>query len=115
INNIQVSLKSLVKGVFAIAILWIGTIQVLNGKISFGELLTFNALLVYFLNPIENIINLQPTLQTAVVAAERLSEILDLSLEKSEGEHKKINPNSLNGKIEFKNVDFRYGTRQLIL
>ncbi|MCX0362533.1 peptide cleavage/export ABC transporter, partial [Clostridium perfringens] len=44
INNIQVSLKSLVKGVFAIAILWIGTIQVLNGKISFGELLTFNAL-----------------------------------------------------------------------
>ncbi|MCX0362385.1 ATP-binding cassette domain-containing protein, partial [Clostridium perfringens] len=96
-------------------ILWIGTIQVLNGKISFGELLTFNALLVYFLNPIENIINLQPTLQTAVVAAERLSEILDLSLEKAEDEHKKINPNSLNGKIEFKNVDFRYGTRQLIL
>ncbi|MFY8264680.1 peptidase domain-containing ABC transporter [Clostridium perfringens] len=115
INNIQMSLKSLVKGVFAIAILWIGTIQVLNGKISFGELLTFNALLVYFLNPIENIINLQPTLQTAVVAAERLSEILDLSLEKDEDEHKKINPNSLNGKIEFKNVDFRYGTRQLIL
>ncbi|MGU9064869.1 peptidase domain-containing ABC transporter [Clostridium perfringens] len=115
INNIQMSLKSLVKGVFAIAILWSGTIQVLNGKISFGELLTFNALLVYFLDPIENIINLQPTLQTAVVAAERLSEILDLSLEKAEDEHKKINPNSLNGKIEFKNVDFRYGTRQLIL
>ncbi|ELC8405562.1 bacteriocin ABC transporter ATPase [Clostridium perfringens] len=115
INNIQMSLKSLVKGVFTIAILWIGTIQVLNGKISFGELLTFNALLVYFLDPIENIINLQPTLQTAVVAAERLSEILDLSLEKAEYEHKKINPNSLNGKIEFKNVDFRYGTRQLIL
>lgn len=115
INNIQVSLKSLVKGIFAIVILWIGTVQVLNGKISFGELLTFNALLVYFLNPIENIINLQPTLQTAVVAAERLSEILDLSLEKAEDEHKKINPNSLNGKIEFKNIDFRYGTRQLIL
>lgn len=115
INNIQMSLKSLVKGIFAITILWIGTIQVLNGKISFGELLTFNALLVYFLDPIENIINLQPTLQTAVVAAERLSEILDLSLEKAEDEHKKINPKSLNGKIEFKNVDFRYGTRQLIL
>lgn len=115
INNIQSSLKGLVKGVFAIVILWIGTIQVLNGKISFGELLTFNALLAYFLSPIENIINLQPTLQTAVVAGERLSEILDLSLEKAEDEHKKINPSSLNGKIEFKNVDFRYGTRKLIL
>ncbi|MBC6005014.1 peptidase domain-containing ABC transporter [Paeniclostridium sp. NSJ-45] len=115
INNMQVSLKSLVKGVFAIIILWIGSIQVLNGKISFGELLTFDALLAYFLTPIENIINLQPTVQTALVAAERLSEILDLELEKSEQEDKKIKPNTIKGNIEFKNVDFRYGTRQLIL
>ncbi|GAA0071092.1 peptidase domain-containing ABC transporter [Clostridium sardiniense] len=115
INNLQVSLKSGVKGIFAISILWIGTIQVLNGKISFGELLTFNALLAYFLTPIENIINLQPTLQTAVVAAERLSEILDLELEKSKEEHKKINPDSLKGDIKFENVDFRYGTRSLVL
>ncbi|CEP43557.1 bacteriocin ABC transporter ATP-binding/permease [[Clostridium] sordellii] len=115
INNMQVSLKSLVKGIFAIAIIWIGSIQVLNGKISFGELLTFNALLLYFLSPIENIINLQPTVQTALVAAERLSEILDLELEKSENEDKKIKPNTIKGNIEFKNVDFRYGTRQLIL
>lgn len=115
INNMQASLKSLVKGVFAIAIMWIGSIQVLNGKISFGELLTFNALLAYFLSPIENIINLQPTVQTAIVAAERLSEILDLDLEKSEQEDKKITPNSLKGNIKFKDVDFRYGTRKLIL
>lgn len=115
INNLQVSLKRLVEGIFAIAIIWIGSIQVLNGNISFGELLSFNALLAYFLDPIENIINLQPTIQTAVVAAERLSEILDLELEKSEEEHKKINPKSLKGNIEFKNLDFRYGTRNLIL
>lgn len=115
INNLQSSLKRLVESIFAIAIIWIGSIQVLNGNISFGELLSFNALLAYFLNPIENIINLQPTIQTAVVAAERLSEILDLELEKSEDEHKKINPKSLKGNIQFKNVDFRYGTRSLIL
>lgn len=115
INNLQITLKSLVKGIFSIAILWIGTVQVINGNISFGELLSFNALLVYFLDPIENIINLQPTVQTAIVAAERLSEILDLSLEKSEDEHKKIIPDTLNGDIEFKNLDFRYGSRSLVL
>ena len=115
INNFQISLKSLAKGVFSIAILWIGTTQVLNGRISLGELLTFNALLVYFLNPIENIIGLQPTLQTAIVAAERLSEILDLNLEKSIHENKKIEPKTLKGDIEFNNVDFRYGSRSLIL
>lgn len=114
INNIQITLKRLVKGIFSITILWLGTLQVLRGTISFGELLSFNALLVYFLEPIENIINLQPTVQTAVIAAERLSEILDLKLEK-ENENKKILPNTLKGKIEFKNVDFRYGNRNLVL
>lgn len=115
INNLQVTFKRLVESIFAIIVLWIGSTQVLNGSISFGELLTFNALLAYFLDPIENIINLQPTVQTALVAAERLSEILDLELEKSEQEDKKIKPKSLKGNIEFKNVDFRYGTRNLIL
>nr|WP_025162893.1 peptidase domain-containing ABC transporter [Paraclostridium bifermentans] len=115
INNIQVTFKRLVESIFAIIVLWIGSTQVLNGSISFGELLTFNALLAYFLDPIQNIINLQPTVQTALVAAERLSEILDLELEKSEQEDKKIKPQSLKGNIEFKNVDFRYGTRNLIL
>lgn len=115
INNLQVTFKRLVESIFAIIVLWIGSTQVLNGSISFGELLTFNALLAYFLDPIENIINLQPTVQTALVAAERLSEILDLELEKSEQEDKKIKPKSVKGNIEFKNVDFRYGTRNLIL
>ncbi|EQK37164.1 bacteriocin cleavage/export ABC transporter [Paraclostridium bifermentans] len=115
INNIQVTFKRLVESIFAIIVLWIGSTQVLSGSISFGELLTFNALLAYFLDPIENIINLQPTVQTALVAAERLSEILDLELEKSEQEDKKIKPKSLKGNIEFKNIDFRYGTRNLIL
>lgn len=115
INNLQGSLKSGVKAIFAIVILWLGGMQVLKGNISMGELLTFNALLAYFLSPIENIINLQPMLQTAVVAGERLGEILDLELEKSVDEDKEINPQSLKGTIEFKGVDFRYGTRQLVL
>jgi len=115
INNSQNSLKGLVKSIFSIVILWVGGIEVLKGNISIGGLLTFNALLVYFLEPIENIINLQPMMQSAIVAGERLGEILDLELEKNENESKKIDSKSLRGNIEFKNVDFRYGTRQLIL
>lgn len=115
INNWQISLKSLVKGIFSITVLWLGTIQVLNGNITLGQLLTYNSLLVYFLNPIENIINLQPSIQTAVVAAERLSEILDLTLEKSIDESNKVNPETLKGIVEFVDLDFRYGARSLVL
>lgn len=115
INNFQGSLKSIVKSIFAIVVLWVGGMEVLKGNISIGQLLTFNSLLVYFLQPIENIINLQPMLQGAVVAGERLGEILDLEIEKNSSEYNKIEPKSLIGNIEFKGVDFRYGTRQMIL
>ncbi|NFC92663.1 peptidase domain-containing ABC transporter, partial [Clostridium botulinum] len=115
INNLHGSIKGSVKAIFGIVILWVGTHEVLKGAMSIGQLISFNALLAYFLDPIENIINLQPQLQTAVVAGERLGEILDLGLEKSIDEEKKIKPQSLLGNIEFKNVDFRYGTRKLIL
>lgn len=115
IGNLQGSIKGAVKSVFAVIILWIGGYECILGLLSVGQLLAFNSLLAYFLDPIENLINLQSQLQTAIVAAERLGEILDLELEKSENENKKINPSTLKGAIEFKNVDFRYGTRKLIL
>ncbi len=54
-------------------------------------------------------------MQTAIVAADRLGEILDLEAEKTEAEYRKMNPSSLAGDIEIKNLDFRYGTRRLVL
>jgi ATP-binding cassette subfamily B protein len=53
-------------------------------------------------------------LQTAIVAAERLSEILELESEFKEDEDKKLAP-SLKGDIEIEGLNFRYGARQLVL
>jgi len=114
-NNLQRSLKNTVKVVFSICILWLGGTLVLRNEITVGELISFNALLVYFIEPIERMINLQPQLQSAIVASDRLGEILDLELEKAKNEDKKINPKSLLGDIQFKDIDFKYGTRQLVL
>lgn len=114
-NNVQSSLKGFVQAVGGIIILWVGAHQVIKGNMTIGQLIAFNALLAYFLEPIQNLINLQPMIQTAVVAADRLGEILDLDPERDENEHKKINPNSLHGDIVVRNLDFRYGTRHLVL
>lgn len=114
-NNVQASLKGLVQALGGIVILWAGAYQVIRGNLSMGQLITFNALLAYFLEPIQNLINLQPMVQTAVVAADRLGEILDLTPEKEKDEERKISPVSLKGQIKLQNLDFRYGTRQLVL
>lgn len=115
VSNLQSSLKVLVELVGGIVILWVGGVSVIDGEMTIGALITFNSLLAYFLDPVKNLIDLQPQIQTAVVAADRLGEILDLEVEKTEKEYRKLVPESIAGDIEFKNLNFRYGTRKLVL
>jgi len=115
VSNIQETLKSLAEGIGGIVIIWVGAYMVINGDLTIGTLITFNSLLVYFLSPIKNMIDLQPAMQTAIVAAERLGEILDLSPELGDNESRKIAPDSLKGDIVFDDISFRYGTRKPVL
>lgn len=115
VSNLQSSLKIFVELVGGVIILWVGGINVINGEMTIGALITFNSLLAYFLDPVKNLINLQPQMQTAVVATDRLGEILDLEVEKTEAEYRKLSLSSLAGDIEIKKLNFRYGTRKLVL
>ncbi|BEP29306.1 peptidase domain-containing ABC transporter [Helicovermis profundi] len=115
IDNVRGSITTFVGSIGGVVILWVGAINVLDGKLTMGQLLVFNSLLAYFIDPVKNLINLQPMMQTAIVASDRLGEILDLEVEKKDDEHKKLSPLSLKGDIILKNVDFRYGTREMVL
>lgn len=84
----------------------------LSGQVTVGSVMTFYVLLAYFTEPIKNLVELQPTIQTAFVAADRLNDILDLQSEPLE-ENQEILP--VIDKLEFQNVDFRYGNRELTL
>ncbi len=114
VSNLQGSLVGFVELTGGIVILWIGGYQVIKGNLTIGQLITFNSLLTYFLNPVKNLINLQPQMQTAIVASDRLGEILDLELEKVK-EDKKIAKLSIDGDIQINDITFRYGTRRPIL
>lgn len=99
-----------------LVILWVGATYVIKGELTIGELITFNALLGYFIEPIKNLINLQPQIQTAVVAADRLGEILDISPEYENNDM----CTTYDSEIKFDNLiishlNFRYGTRDLVL
>ncbi|HGA1477220.1 TPA: peptide ABC transporter ATP-binding protein, partial [Streptococcus suis] len=74
-------LKNFTQLLFNVLILWQGAILVIEGKISLGSLITFNTLELYFLNSLENIINLQPKFQSASVAYNRLEEIYSVQSE----------------------------------
>lgn len=112
IYNLLTFLSGVVELIGNTLIMWVGAIQVINGKLTLGEMMVFNTLLGYFTNPVKNLISLQPTIQTATVSADRLGEIIDLDIEQSD---EKMIPQNLKGDIEIKGLNFRYGTRELIL
>ena len=115
VSNLQGSLVGFVELTGGIVILWVGAYNVIKGNLTIGQLITFNSLLAYFLDPVKNLINLQPQMQTAIVAADRLGEILDLNPERTLSEDKKLKPDTLQGDILYKNITFRYGTRRPVL
>ncbi len=115
LNFLRSSLTGTVGLVGGTLILWVGAYKVIQGELTLGQLMVFNSLLAYFVDPVSNLINLQPAMQTALVATERLGEILDLELEQTALETKKMKPQSLCGDLVVQHLDFRYGTRQLTL
>ncbi|MDO4887046.1 peptide cleavage/export ABC transporter [Streptococcus sp.] len=105
---IQTSLKQGAQLILNVAILWYGSHLVMTGKISVGQLITYNTLLSYFTNPMENIINLQTKLQSAKVANNRLNEVYLVS---SEFDNKEVfnNKDFLKGDLVFDDVSYKYG------
>ena len=95
-----------------VAILWLGFYMALSGQVTVGSVMTFYALLAYFTEPIKNLIGLQPMIQTAFVAADRLNDILDLHSEEIEEGGETL---PVIDTLAFQNVDFRYGNRELTL
>jgi ATP-binding cassette subfamily B protein len=91
-----------------IMILWTGSYFVMNRELSPGALLSFYALTGYFTVPVQALIGANKMMQDALIAADRLFEIIDLETEKDDP-GMKLPARMPGGDLEFRNVHFRYG------
>ncbi len=107
-ESLQSALKTFIQLSLNVIILWVGAKVVMNGQMSIGQLMTFNALLSYFVDPLQSIINLQPTLQSANVAQNRLNEVYMVKSEFQKDAQIR-DAKQLAGDIEYHNVDYHYG------
>ena len=107
---LQSLFKEIIDNIGFIVITLIGCLLVINEEMEIGRLLTFTSLLVYFLDPIKNIINLDTMIKEAKNSLKRILDITSYEEEKNGlvGEF-------VNGDIEFKNLDFSYNDRDYIL
>jgi ABC-type bacteriocin transporter len=95
--------------IFTIILLWTGSYFAINQEISPGELLSFYAIISYFTAPAAGLIGMNKVIQNALIAADRLFEIMDIERESEENKIKL--KKELIGDIKFEKVTFSYGTR----
>lgn len=101
--------SSFVTNAFVVILLWAGSYFVMDRQLSPGELLSFYALIGYFTGPAMSLIGANKSMQDALIAADRLFEIMDL--EQEETANKVALTPQMVGDIHFQHVSFRYGTR----
>jgi ATP-binding cassette subfamily B protein len=95
---------------FTILLLWVGGHFAINRELTPGELMSFYSLLGYLTGPISKLIGMNKTIQNALIAADRLFEIMDL--EQDTGDSDVTLKPSMVGDIRFEDVTFRYGSRK---
>lgn len=114
IRNIALSsVAEFVTRLFTLLILWVGSILVIEKTLTPGTLLSFYSIIGYFTGPVLVLIGSTKSFQEAMIAADRLFEIMELDPEEALqiGNHQ---PAYKPGDIIFDQVGFRYGTRQTI-
>lgn len=107
---IQNLFKELIDNIGYITIILIGCILVIEDKMTFGSLFTFSALLVYFLEPIKNIINLDTNIKEAKSSIRRILDITTY-----EFSDKGLVGDMKCGDIEFKNLNFSFNDIDYVL
>jgi ABC-type bacteriocin/lantibiotic exporters, contain an N-terminal double-glycine peptidase domain len=89
--------------------LWVGATQVINGNLSVGGFVAFSSLTAIAYGAILRTLGVWDNLQFAAVLINRLNDIFEQEPEQGRDRSRLTPVHSLEGRIELRNVSFRYG------
>ncbi|TLS51161.1 ABC transporter ATP-binding protein [Paenibacillus antri] len=103
-------------GNLAVALLlWYGGLRVLDGALQFGVVFAFTIYVRQFFNPLMSLAEKFGQVQTAMVGAERIFDLLDEKPAMTETANPVALPQPLKGEIRFENVWFAYNGEEWVL
>ena len=105
--------NSFISSGVTILILWIGSILVIDNNLTPGTLLIFYSLISYVVTPVVALISSNSSIQDAIIAGDRLFQIMNLEQEDSKLSNVELTCDMV-GDINFTNVEFRYGAQKNI-
>ena len=114
LSLISNNLNQLVQLGSTVAILWIGANQVMEGKMTVGELMGFQMLLGMVMGPVFQVVQLWNSSQDVRIAVDRVTDILNVKPEQEPVTSPDHLPatfgDSIKGRIVFDKVNFSYTT-----
>ncbi|MCM3727187.1 ABC transporter ATP-binding protein/permease [Neobacillus cucumis] len=100
-------------GVLTVVMILVGGIMVINGSLTFGELVTFNSLIWALNNPMRMAGWLINDVQRFIASAEKVEDLLNTEPEIT-NEAKRAAVRHISGGVEFNHVSFSYGDEQVL-
>lgn len=114
ISRVQSALLENIEGIGVLCILWFGSFLVIHDKLTLGDLIAFQSLMRFFIDPFQQLIEMQLQVQGAFIAMDRLDDVLESNSENEifKGTEK---PDFRNSDIIFKQVEFGYNFDNVVL
>jgi ABC-type bacteriocin/lantibiotic exporter with double-glycine peptidase domain len=103
---------SLLGALGGFVVLWYSGMDIIKGSFTIGSYIAFSAYVGRLYGPTQILASIGVTFQPAVVALERVAEIMDLTGE--EDDKNKIEIKGIDKGIELRNIYFSYDTRQVL-
>lgn len=113
-NSVLRPLIEIFESIATAFLIWYGMGKIMDNTLELGVLYAFTTYIKQFFAPINDMAENYSTVQSAVVSAERVFELLDLK-DDIEDLDEGIPVNRLKGEIEFKNVWFSYKGEEWVL
>ncbi len=102
-------------GISGVVLLWMGGLHVIEGKITLGDFVAFNAYLMMLVRPMIMLGFIVNTFERGAASMDRINAILNEEPEIYDGENVKWNFKDIAGEIEFRNLNFSYPDGQTVL
>ena len=121
-NHMQIRLMSFffplfrfLPGIGMVVLLWMGGLHVIDGKITLGDFVAFQAYLMMLVRPMITLGFIVNTFERGAASMDRINEILNEEPEIYDSDRVKWNIKSIEGEIVFKNLNFSYTDGQTVL
>lgn len=104
-------IKDLINYIGLSIILFIATLLTLEGKMTIGEVITYHSILIYFLEPIKGMIEMELIIKKCKISIQRVTELYEVEKEDFKLDEK-YTGKSLQVDIEVLGLDYSYNGRK---